>query len=450
MNIFEFTDNGVVYVVKGPVGSTQAQAQVVFNAQKNTGSLAGLEKGTVLNSIRQASQGLTSAAAQINQAVIEKAVASTTIQTNLSRVPINNGINVGNFIKQGATTADIGGLATSTVQGLLSQTAKDVGQKVNEISNNLGVGKFGLNAQQLEQQGLIKPGMAKLIADNGGNLVGNLSSPAAWTGKSGINNLTNLLENGRMQDTIQQGLMTDGVRALTSIGAIQNLASNKEVAAVINTAAKFGTEAATRLVNGTLGDAASGIVNFAKSSEFGASFGAIAGKLNDPQAVISGLTGNLSGSLSGLTSKLTEGLPTGLNDLVGGLGKNLSGLTSGLTGQLSGLTSGLTGQLSGALGGLTGQLSGQLSGALGGLTGQLSGQLSGALGGLTGGLGSALGGLGGISALGGLGGLGGGNPLQTGIKKAKAVFNTVNRKTVDASFQNIVGDNKVAVPDYGD
>ena len=446
MNIFEFTDNGVVYVVKGPVGSTQAQAQVVFNAQKNTGSIAGLEKGTVLNSIRQASQGLTSAAAQINQAVIEKAVASTTIQTNLSRVPINNGINVGNFIKQGATTADIGGLATSTVQGLLSQTAKDVGQKVNEISNNLGVGKFGLNAQQLEQQGLIKPGMAKLIADNGGNLVGNLSSPAAWTGKSGINNLTNLLENGRMQDTIQQGLMTDGVRALTSIGAIQNLASNKEVAAVINTAAKFGTEAATRLVNGTLGDAASGIVNFAKSSEFGASFGAIAGKLNDPQAVISGLTGNLSGSLSGLTSKLTEGLPTGLNDLVGGLGKNLSGLTSGLTGQLSGLTSGLTGQLSGLTSGLTGQL----SGALGGLTGQLSGQLSGALGGLTGGLGSALGGLGGISALGGLGGLGGGNPLQTGIKKAKAVFNTVNRKTVDASFQNIVGDNKVAVPDYGD
>jgi hypothetical protein len=51
--------------------------------------------------------------------------------------------------------------------------------------------------------------------------------------------------------------------------------------------------------------------------------------------------------------------------------------------------------------------------------------------------------------LGALGGLGGGNPLQSGTRQAKAVVNTTNRKTVDASFKNIVGDNKVPLPDYG-
>ena len=450
MNIFEFTDdNGVTYVVKGPTGSTQQQARQIFDTQKNTGSLVGLERGEVLNAVQQASKGLTSAGAQINSDALASTVSSATLKTNLSNVAVTNAINVGNFIKQGATNVNIGSLDASTVQGLLTQTVKQVGQSVNTVSNELGLGKFGLNARQLENQGIIKPGMTDLIAKNGNDLVSNLSSPTAWTGKMGINNITNLLDNGKVQNVIQENLMTSEFRSLTNSGAIQNLVSNKDIAAVINTATKFGTDSAVKLINGTLSKSVPDIANFAKSSEFGATFGAIAGKLGNPQSVISGITGNINSSLNQLTGNLTSGLPTGLNDLVGGLGKNLSGLTSGLSGQLTNLSAPLTGALSGVTGQLTGALSGvtgQLTGALSGVTGQLTGALSGSLGGLT----AGLGGLGGLSVLGSFGGLGGGNPLQTGIKKAKAVFNTVNRKTVDASFNNIIGDNKVDIPDYGE
>ena len=395
MNIFEFTDNGVTYLVRGPAESTVEQAREIFNQQLNSGSLVTIEPGRSLTAINQASQGLPAAVAQVNIANLQNTLKNSVIQTDLSNVAIDSGITASNFVKQGATTLKIGSLDNSVVQGLLSQTNKTVGQTLGQLTNQAGLGKFGLNAEQLEKQGFLKPNVAATIARSGGNLVDNLASPTVWSGKLGINNVTDLLSNNKMQNTIQQGLMSSAYKSLQSSGSIQNLISDKQLAGVLNTATKFGTESAVKLIKGQLSGAEiPSIASFAKVSEFSASFGKISANFGNPTALVSGLTGNLSG------------------------------------------------QLSGALGGLTGNLSS--------LTGNLGGQLSGALGGLTGNLGGVLGGLGGLSALGSFGGLGGGNPLQSGIKKAKAVFNTVNRKTVNASVQNILGDAQIPTPDYFD
>jgi hypothetical protein len=412
MNTFEFVNNGITYLVRGPANSTVEQARQIFQQQLSSGSLITVEPGRPLNALTQASQGLVSAIAQVDQTDIDAALKNLTVQTDLSNVSLENAIDSVEFIQQGSTNLKIGSLDNSTIQGLISQTSKTVGQGLTQITNQLGVGKFGFNAEQLEKQGFLKPNVSATIARSGGNLVANLSSPTVWTGKSGIGNVGDLLANNKIQNSIQEGLMKSAYQSLQSVGAVQKLASLKDTAAVLNTAAKFGNNQAIALINGKLSGAAAPVVaSFAKVSEFSASFGKIAGNLNNPSAVISGLTGNLSKSVNQLSGALT-------NNLSG----QLSGLTSGLTGQLSGLTSGLTGQLSGLAGGLSGQLSGALGGALGSL--------------------------GGLGALGSFGGLGGGNPLQSGIKKAKVVFNTIDRKTVNASVQNILGNDKITPPDY--
>jgi len=343
MNIFEFTENGVTYQVRGPAGSTQDQAKRIFEQQLNSGSLVTLEPGRPLTAVSQASQGLTAAIAQVSNSDLQAAVKNSTIQTNLSNVAINNPIDAAGFIRQGATNLKVGLLDNSVVQGLMSQTSKTVGQFADQITNTAGLGKFGLNAEQLEKQGFLKPNVARTIARSGGNLVSNLSSPTVWSGKMGVNNVNDLLSNTKMQDTIQQRLMSDAYKSLQSTGIIQNLISNKEVAGVLNTATKFGSKIATDLVKGKLPSSQiPSVAEFAKVSEFSASFGKIAGNLGNPTAAVSGLTGNLSQSVGQLLRSLTAAP-----------------------------LSGLSGQLTGALGGLTGNLGGQLTGALGGLTGNL-------------------------------------------------------------------------------
>ena len=62
MNVFKFiTPTGQPIEVTGPAGSTYDQALAIFNQQYNTGSLAGLRAGDVLNSLVQAKGGLAPA-----------------------------------------------------------------------------------------------------------------------------------------------------------------------------------------------------------------------------------------------------------------------------------------------------------------------------------------------------------------------------------------------------
>jgi hypothetical protein len=528
MNKFEIVFDGVTYVVQGPDGSTADQARAVFDQQLATGSLTVLESGQVLDSTTQASQGLASAVSQIEFANLQKSLQQTTIQTNLSEISVEKPINTANFIKQGATNTSVGQLTTSVVQGLMSQTAKNVNQPSAEISNALGLGKFGLNAQQLESQGFIKPAVAAMV-NKTNDLVSTLSSPTVWTGKMGIQSIEDVLENEKMQNSIQESLMTSAQQQLEKNGTIQNLINEKEVAAVINTAAKYGTNTAVNLIKGQLGgDSAAVISGFAKSSEFSAAFGKIAESPNNVNSVISGLTGNVSKTAEQLNSNLTKNISSGVNDLVGGVSGKLLGTVSGLS---SGLVNKLTGSLGGGIvGGVAGQLTGQVAnrligqaatqlqggigqitggitsglgsitgavtGKLGEITSSISGSISGAFNNITSGfanpgqlanldlgdinnvtgaigntgvlssiggqlssvfsgissevskLGGALNNFGGISIIGAFAGLGGGNALQAGVKQAKAVYNTVNRKSLDASFKNIVGDDKVPGPEY--
>jgi len=174
-------------------------------------------------------------------------IASTavaTLEKIISNVPLN-GITTADFAKQASALESIGNLSRNNVTGLLAQSNKLVGQSAYQVSNSLGVGKYGLDARQLERAGYIKPGIASTFVNpTGDNLIDVLNSPTVWTGKNKIMNLVDLLSNANVQDKIQQSLMNAGLNDLAQLGvpvdkllpvALAGLAINsaKSVAATV-------------------------------------------------------------------------------------------------------------------------------------------------------------------------------------------------------------------------
>jgi hypothetical protein len=125
------------------------------------------------------------------------------------------------------------------VTAAMSSASKLIGQDATALSDNLGLGKFGLNAQQLESAGIIKPGTAATLLNQGQNtLTDVLKSPAVWTGKDGINNLDSLLSSVPKQDEIQQQLMSQGLNSVKQLGIPTDKLSVASLTGLANTAAK--------------------------------------------------------------------------------------------------------------------------------------------------------------------------------------------------------------------
>ena len=77
----------------------------------------------------------------------------------------------------------------------MASTAAAVNQHPTDVTNEKGLGTYGLTPNQLQQAGLIKPGTAELINQDPANTVSILSSPTVWTGKGGATDLDAVLSN---------------------------------------------------------------------------------------------------------------------------------------------------------------------------------------------------------------------------------------------------------------
>ena len=178
---------------------------------------------------------VNSGKALVNAAVIQGSTAVSSIQTinkTITSFPVTNPINTADFTKvasgvDGASAVSgIGPMSVPEVNGVLAQAKNLVGQSSTTLSNDKGLGSFGLDVKQLENAGYIKPGVSALAASTGSLLSSVVSSPAAWTGKDGIKSATDLLGNDGKQSQIQQDLMTKGVAGLGAVGVpVQNLSS---------------------------------------------------------------------------------------------------------------------------------------------------------------------------------------------------------------------------------
>jgi hypothetical protein len=213
-------------------------------------------------------------------------------------MPIPNPIGVSDFVGTTVSQQNIGSINPAQIQGLIAQTSTSVGQAASAITNTKGLGKFGLNADQLQLSGLIKPGLAEQINLDPSKFTSILSSPTSWTGKSGATDLTSVLGNERLQTTVQQGLMNVNFDQLKQVGAISGTEAASQLGPLLNNATKFGLGNATEWLKtapslGSLGSLVSGsgisgllaggaggapaalisqMNNFAKSAEFAQAF----------------------------------------------------------------------------------------------------------------------------------------------------------------------------------
>jgi len=150
-----------------------------------------------------------------------------------------------------------------------------------------------------------------------------LKSPSVWTGKDGVNAVTDLLKNPPLQDKIQLGLVKSSYTTLVETGQIVIPGTDKKAPAgqLYNASANAGK---------SLVSATAGLVSSPKELS------------NLPTAGLSNIAGDVAGKLTGA---------------IGGAGGALSGAVGRATGAIGGAAGAIGGALSGGLGSAAGSIS---------------------------------------------------------------------------------------------
>lgn len=223
-------------------------------------------------------------------------------------------ITVGDFAAMPAIKQSVGPLNGQQLTGMMAQMAKQVNQPFNQMSESLGVGKFGFSPQQLETAGFLKPGTYNSFLSQGNNTMEQiLNSPSVWTGKGGITNVSSLLSNSDAQTGIQASLYKTTFDALKINGLISGKEDAASIGPLVQTASKFGIDTTkTWLQQGQAG----------VSLTPGVNFGSLPADASEAvQKAFSQLTGAVTSTATGLVNTGTN-LATGAVNTVTNLGTN--------------------------------------------------------------------------------------------------------------------------------
>lgn len=191
---------------------------------------------------------------------------STNLESSSSEVPLDDKtkeavkkaetteidkIDKGDYEKQTDATTNVGKIAPEKVTGMVAQSSKLVKQNSNEISNTLGVGKFGFSAGELETAGFLKPGTADFfLKDSTADLNTVLSSSSVWSGNQGINGVSDFLNNESIQDITKTDLFNKGLTGLQNAGIVTGLEDEADLAGLVSGASKFGVDAVKKWTQG--------------------------------------------------------------------------------------------------------------------------------------------------------------------------------------------------------
>jgi hypothetical protein len=334
MSKFNYTlPSGAGFVVNGPSGATQADADRIFYEQVAAGSLVGYQPG----------QTLTGAETQITKfelSRLDRGTAGVDTPTvlaivqglpvlaripNLSNVPLSSPINEGDIVAIKGNDLDplsVGPLSSYQIQKLLAQIANLVGQESDKISQDKGIGRYGFTAYALEQAGYVKSGTSlKFFSIDGSDFVAVMSSPSVWTGKDGIYSLADLLNDAELQNRIQVQLMQQGYNDLLAAGVIAQQRSssiNIETGQIYTTGGLQSVQAlvAASLLGTNLG-----------------SLDSVAKNALSQSASLNRLISYTDVNLDTIGSGAVNGLPAGPGNLAN---LNAAALGAGITNQVAG------------------------------------------------------------------------------------------------------------------
>ena len=232
MSQFKYTlPSGATFTMNTPAGTTQTQADQTFYSQVAAGALVGFTAGQSISSVQSSAvkfalSRLDRGTAGVDDTVILAIInglPTTSGIPALVNTPLQNPItaaNIANIKSTGFTPTPVGPLSSSQVQGLMAQVANFVNQPANVMTNEKGVGQYGLNCQQLEMAGYVKPGTYQQFIFDPSPLTDVLSAPGVFTGLNGINSANDFLNSASAQAGAMGSLMTKAYNSLTATGTI--------------------------------------------------------------------------------------------------------------------------------------------------------------------------------------------------------------------------------------
>jgi hypothetical protein len=476
MSIFTYTlPSGSTFRLSAPTGTTQLQADLVFYGQVAAGALVGYSPGQTLTSAETAitkfalsrqDRGTAGVDTQAILALINN-VPSTAGVPALVNTPLTNPINQANLVNIGQDqlpSTAIGPLGSTQVQGILAQVANLVDQPSDVMTDDKGVGQYGLSCEQLEQAGYVKPNTWRRFIFDPAPLTAVLASPGIWSGKDGIVSAAQFLANPGAQTQAMTSLLRDGYTGLVSGGIIVP-ATTQAFSAAVGQVYTATNSVVSTLTNTVIGDVGALVTNAGR-------FGSAA------TAAWSQTTGSLSGINSLLTGNLTAGLTAPLSSLagsfnttVGSIGQNIDKLSNALditgkagkfatafsnpTDALNNLATNTVGQVNAAIVSVTGQVDAAIVGA----TGQVNAAIASATGQVTNAINTVNSQITNVTdKIDKLSKLstqdlekffkGGVGDLVAKVETAAGYTNTVNRGTLDVAFSKILGSSKIPLPAF--
>jgi len=180
-------------------------------------------------------------------------------------------MDVTDFEVQTPVEAQVGTLDSPKVTAMVAQASKNVPQEATAISNTLGAGKFGMNAEQLEKAGLLKSGTSKLFkSELDADFSTVLQSPSVWSGKDGVSGLDDFLSDEKLQDTTMANLYSSGLSDLKKTGLVTGLEAPDQLAGYVQASAKYPADTVKSWVqNKPLGgDVSSDIAKQVRSGQY--------------------------------------------------------------------------------------------------------------------------------------------------------------------------------------
>jgi len=232
MSRFNYTlPSGATFVMVTPEGTTQAQADLIFYSQVAAGTVAGFTAGQSISTATSSAtkfalSRLDRGTAGVDDTVIlaivnglpQVATLPTLIDTPLTN-PITQS-DIARINSSGFTAPAIGPLTSGQVQGIMAQVSNFVEQPATVMSNDKGVGQYGLSCQQLEQAGYVKPNTWQQFIFDPAPLTEVLSAPGVFTGLNGINSARNFLNSTVAQNDAMGKLLKTGYDSLSAAGVI--------------------------------------------------------------------------------------------------------------------------------------------------------------------------------------------------------------------------------------
>ena len=366
MAIFNYTlPSGAQFQMNAPAGTSQVQADNIFYSQVAAGTFVEYSVGDSLTHPMQALTNFGITRLQRGTAGVDDKTLLAIISglpivatlPSLTSQPVQNPIDQTSYIKVTSTPTGIvnislqaGSLTSQQTQSLLAQMSANTNNSPTTFSQDGGIGIYGFNCNQLEQVGIIKPGMSELYCPLDSNFVDFMNSPTPWTGLYGITSVNDMLSDLGLQNQIQQNLLQQSYDQLvysgvvippkptTTVASISTgqvyTSSGAMVTATPLSLLVLGPNDATDLQNafvGTLG-AAGSTTNNLFSKILPSTVGSIPVNIqNLGSAAVSQYTAGLSSLSSGAVGFATSAL-NNVTAATGAVATQLSGLSSGLTG----------------------------------------------------------------------------------------------------------------------